>query len=107
MRVLLVLAVAVLLLVLVGWIKFNNTPQQSTISIEKETIKQDTDRIVERGNEFLDDTRRAAGTEAPPDTPPQPARPVETSPSSTDVTPAAPPAEREQPASAPPTTTVR
>jgi hypothetical protein len=105
MRVILILAVVVLLMALVGWIKFSNTPQQSTISIEKETIKQDTDRVVERGNEFLEDTRRATGTEAAPTTPTQPA-PVEPAPP-TDVAPAPPPVEREQPATAPPTSTVR
>jgi type IV secretory pathway VirB10-like protein len=105
MRVILILAVVVLLMALVGWIKFSNTPQQSTISIEKETIKQDTDRVVERGNEFLEDTRRATGTEAAPTTPTQPA-PVEPAPS-TNVAPVPPPVEREQPATAPPTSTVR
>jgi hypothetical protein len=107
MRAILILAVVVLLLVLVGWIRFNNTPQQSTISIEKEVIKQDTDRMVERGNEFLDDTGRAAGTETAPTTAPQPAPPVEPSPPPTDVTPAPLPVEPEQPAAAPPTSTVR
>jgi hypothetical protein len=63
-RVLLILIVVVLLLALVGWIKFGNTPQQSTISIEKETIKQDAEKMVERGNVFVEDARQAVGTEA-------------------------------------------
>jgi hypothetical protein len=107
MRAILILAVVVLLMVLVGWIRFSNSPQQSTISIEKETIKHDTDRMVERGNEFLDDTRRAAGTETQATTEPQPVPPVELSPLPTDVTPAPISVEREQPAAAPPSTTVR
>lgn len=105
MRAILVLIVVILLLALVGWIRFIDTPQQSTISIEKETIKQDTGRMVERGNEFVNQTRRAVGTEtAPAATPPSV---VEQSPPTSEGTPIAPPVQTEQPAAVPPTTTVR
>jgi cytoskeletal protein RodZ len=60
-RVLLILVVIVALMALVGWIKFRNSPQESTITIEKETIQQDAKKIVDRGNEFVEDARKSIG----------------------------------------------
>lgn len=69
MRVLLVLVV-ILLMAFAGWIRFSNSPQESTISIDKETIKQDTESVVDRA-------RQAVGGNASEPTAPQPVAPVE------------------------------
>jgi hypothetical protein len=102
MRGILILVVIVVLLAFVGWIKFSNTPQQSTITIDKEAVKEDTNRMVERGNEFVDQTRHAVGTERgatfQPVPPSDATRPTAETP---------PPGVSEQPAAATPDQTVR
>jgi hypothetical protein len=102
MRGILILVVIVVLLAFVGWIKFSNTPQQSTITIDKEAVKEDTNRMVERGNEFVDQTRHAVGTErgatSQPVPPSDATRPTAETP---------PPGVSEQPAAATPDQTVR
>jgi len=84
MRALFVALLAVLVLALVGWIKFHNTPDQSSIIIDKNAIKQDTEGAVERGNEFLNNARHAVGSDTPDLTvAPQAVPPSETSPQPT------------------------
>jgi hypothetical protein len=106
MRALLILIVVVLLLALVGWIKFSNTPHESTITIDKEAVKQDTDQMVERGNELIDETRQAVGTGG--EGTPQPVPPSDsTQPTTETPQPAPPPAGSGEPAAAPPGQPVR
>ena len=110
MRALFVVVVAVLILALVGWIKFHNSPDQSSIIIDKNAIKQDTEGAVERGNEFLNNARHAVGSNTPNSTvAPQAAPPSEPSPQPTKgVTPnTVPPVHPEQQEGEPSSTTVR
>lgn len=103
MRALLVLAAVILLLSLVGWIKFRDSPQRSTITIEKEAIKEDTEGMVERGNEFLEGTRHAIGSDAAaPDAARQPGTTGEAPPPTTEAVP--PRTVPDQPAIKPPAT---
>src|SRR5262245_16766162 len=110
MRALLVVVIAVLVLALVGWIKFHNSPDQSSIVIDKNAIKQDTEGAVERGNEFLNSARHAVEPDTPNSTvAPQPVPPSESSaPAINGVTPnSAPPVRVEQPVGQPSSTAVR
>ncbi len=106
MRALLILLVVVLLLAVVGWIRFHDSPQRSTISIEKEEIRQDTEGMVERGNEFLENTRQAVDTDASQTDGAAPnGAPIESPPAATDAAP--PPAETREPVAQPPVTPLR
>ena len=64
MRALLVLAVILLLLFVVGWITVGDSPDRSTINLEKQEIREDTAGMVEQGNEFLDKAREAVTSDA-------------------------------------------
>jgi hypothetical protein len=53
MRALIFLAAIVLILALVGWITFSKSPGRSSINIETQQIRQDTDRALESGSKLL------------------------------------------------------
>jgi hypothetical protein len=59
MRGLLALVVIVLILAVVGWISFGNKANEATITIDKEKVKQDVERIKESGKELGDQIERA------------------------------------------------
>lgn len=112
MRVVLALAAAVLLLMLVGWIKFQNTPERSTITIEKGAIRADTEGMVHKGHEFIDEAREAVGVDRRVSSPAAesepPAAPPLDSPEPTAVAPHAPPQVGvERPARQPEETIIR
>ena len=65
MRALLLIAAVILLFALAGWITFSTGPNRSTINLETQTIKQDTQRALESSSDAL----RRAGEEINP--PPQ------------------------------------
>ena len=59
MRGLLALVVIVLILALVGWISFGNNANEATITIDKQKVKQDVEKIEESGKELGDRIERA------------------------------------------------
>ena len=49
MRALIFLVAIVLLMALAGWITFGSSPGRSTINVETQRIKQDTNRALDSG----------------------------------------------------------
>lgn len=77
MRALIFLAVVVVILAFAGWISFSKSAGRSSINIETQQIKQDTDRAVESGSNLLrrageavDQTNEPHTSPAPPTPPP-------------------------------------
>lgn len=66
MRFLILLAAAVLLLALVGWITFSNSPGRSSINLETNQIKEDARDMTESGAEMLENARKAMDRSAKP-----------------------------------------
>jgi hypothetical protein len=62
MRGLIFLVAVIILLALVGWISFSSDPNRSSINLETQEIKQDTQRAVETGKELLDDAKKSVQT---------------------------------------------
>ena len=58
MRAIILLAAIVLILALVGWITFSKSPGRSSINIETQQIRQDTDRALESGSRLLPEGQR-------------------------------------------------
>ena len=54
MRTVLIITMAVIIMALAGWITFGNTADTATVSVNKEKIKTDTKKIVEKGEELID-----------------------------------------------------
>lgn len=65
MRGILALVVVVLILALVGWITFGNNANEATISIDKQKVKQDVDRIKQSGAELGDKLESQVEEEQP------------------------------------------
>jgi hypothetical protein len=61
MRALLGLAAVVLLLAVCGWITFSWNGNRASVNVETEKIESDTERIVDEGQELLEE----AGDEVP------------------------------------------
>lgn len=53
MRALIAIAIVVLILALVGWISFSFSDGRSSINLETEEIKQDTQKALESGSDLL------------------------------------------------------
>lgn len=70
MRTIIVLAAAVLILALVGWVTFSFGPGRSSINLETDKVKQDTHDAMESGTELLDDAGQVID---PSDSPAEPA----------------------------------
>ncbi len=58
MRGILALVVVVMILALVGWISFGNNANEATITIDKQKVKQDVDRIKQSGKDLGDKLER-------------------------------------------------
>ena len=54
MRTLLIIAGLILLMALVGWISFGSGPTRSSINIETQEIKEDTQSALESAEEIID-----------------------------------------------------
>ena len=65
MRFVIILAAAVLILALVGWVTFSSGPGRSSINLETDEIKQDTQGAMESGAKMLDDAERAIDPDSP------------------------------------------
>jgi hypothetical protein len=61
MRVLIVLIAVVLLLAFVGRISFSSGPGRSSINFEKEEIREDTQEMLEAGDQVIDRVRGSVG----------------------------------------------
>jgi Flp pilus assembly protein TadB len=72
MRALIFLAVVVLILAFAGWISFSKSAGRSSINIETQQIKQDTDRAVESGSNLLRKAGEAVDQTNEPQTAPTP-----------------------------------
>jgi hypothetical protein len=72
MRALIFLVAIVLILALVGWISFSKSAGRTSINLETQQIKQDTDRALESGSTLL----RKAGDAVDHANDPQTAGPV-------------------------------
>lgn len=53
MRALILLVVVILILAVVGWISFSKSQDRSSINLETQQIRQDTDRALESGSNLL------------------------------------------------------
>jgi hypothetical protein len=58
MRAIIILAVIVLLMGLVGWITFSDTPGRSSINIETDKIERDAENAAESTGEMLESGAR-------------------------------------------------
>jgi hypothetical protein len=83
MRALIILVAIVLILSLIGWVTYSKAPGRSSINIETQQIKQDTDRALESGSNLLRKAGDAVDSKAEPATPATQTRPVQTAPSPT------------------------
>lgn len=94
MRALIFLVAIVLILSLAGWVTYSKAPGRSSINIETQQIKQDTDRALESGSNLLRKAGDAVDSEVEPNSPQT--TPVQTTSSSTApvTTPAADPMTR-------------
>ncbi len=54
MKTALIVIGVVVLMVIGGWITFNNTGDKATVTIETQEIKKDTEEAVEKGKELID-----------------------------------------------------
>ncbi|QDV17517.1 hypothetical protein Pan153_21700 [Gimesia panareensis] len=54
--IILLIVVAVVAMVLGGWISFTDSGDSASMTIHKDKMKQDTEAAVEQGEEFLKDT---------------------------------------------------
>ena len=59
MRVLIILIAVVVLLAFVGWISFSRGPDRSSINVESQEIKEDTQEMLEAGNRAIDRARES------------------------------------------------
>jgi hypothetical protein len=66
MRALIFLIAVVLLLALAGWISFSKSPGRSSINLETQQIKQDTDRALQSGSNLLNEAGDAAESRSQP-----------------------------------------
>jgi hypothetical protein len=53
MKVLLIIAVIVLVMAFVGWLKFSDSGAKTTITLDKQELKTDTENAVEKSKEVL------------------------------------------------------
>ena len=77
MRTLIVVAAAVVLLALVGWVTFSSGPGRSSINLETDEIKQDAQGAMESGAKLLDEAEQAIDPDSPAN--PPSAEPIEPS----------------------------
>jgi hypothetical protein len=54
MRIVIVVLVVVLILGLVGWLRFSSPDGDPTIRVDTEKVKQDTSEIVEKSKQVID-----------------------------------------------------
>jgi hypothetical protein len=71
LKALLAIIVLILVLILVGWLRVGMPEGDPTIQVDKDKVKQDTERIVESAKRAIDqatdpDEREAAGTDDAP-----------------------------------------
>jgi hypothetical protein len=68
MRALILLLAVVLLLALFGWISFSRAPGHSSVNIETERIRADTNKAVQSGADLLHQASDKLKTETAPQT---------------------------------------
>jgi hypothetical protein len=59
MRAIIFVVAVLLIMALVGWISFSSGPSRSSINIETQEIKQDTEKVMHSGAELLKDAGEA------------------------------------------------
>jgi hypothetical protein len=74
MRALIFFVAIVLILALAGWISFSKSPGRSSINLETQQIKQDTDRALQSGSNLLKEAGDAVDHSTEPQ--PQPLQPA-------------------------------
>lgn len=77
MKGILIVAVIILGLVFLGWLKFSDSEATSTIILDKQEVKEDTEKAADKTQEALKDARDEINDafdrdEAPPDEEAQP-----------------------------------
>jgi hypothetical protein len=80
MRAVLILIAIVLVLALVGWISFSKGPERSSINVEMERIRTDTNEAVRSGGELLHKAGDKLEEKAAPDSAKTPTAERETEP---------------------------
>jgi cytoskeletal protein RodZ len=82
MRGIIILVLAILILVVVGWIRFDRQPDRSSIHLETQEIKEDTQKAIDQGADLLKETGEAieptqpSTTASPEDSPADPTDPA-------------------------------
>ena len=59
MRALILLVAIVFILALIGWVTFGTGPGRSSVNLETDKIRQDTQQALESGAEALEDAKEA------------------------------------------------
>jgi hypothetical protein len=68
MRGIIVLVLAILILVVIGWIRFDRQPDRSSIHLETQEIREDTQKAIDQGADLLQETGEAIESTQPPTT---------------------------------------
>jgi hypothetical protein len=53
MRTVLILVLLVVVMVLLGWIRYSGTSQSATITVDKQEIRKDSDRAAEKVHDLV------------------------------------------------------
>jgi hypothetical protein len=62
MRALLFLVIVIALLAFAGWLTFSSGPGRTSVNLETDEIRQDTQEIVRSGSKILNDARDGVAT---------------------------------------------
>lgn len=60
LRTILIIAIIALVLGLMGWLKFSNSGNETTIKLDKAQVKEDTGKAVEKAKEISADLKERA-----------------------------------------------
>jgi hypothetical protein len=62
-RGLILISAVILLLAIVGWVSFSSGPGRSSINLETDEIRHDTQEVLQTGSEALRDAEQAVASE--------------------------------------------
>lgn len=60
LRTILVISIVVILMAFFGWLKFSDSNDQATIILDKQEVKEDTKKAVEKAKEVSEDIQEKA-----------------------------------------------
>jgi uncharacterized protein YxeA len=56
MKAIIIIAVILLIMIGLGWITFRDSGDATNVQFETQKMKQDTEQVIEKGKEFIDET---------------------------------------------------